>query len=57
MKGGSSWRFDDIRSETERSYPKSISSQWIGVPDDVDEGFLWSANWVTYFFKVCLGSF
>ncbi len=52
MKGGDSWRFDDVRSETERGYPKKIKDQWIGVPDDVDEGFLWSRNWVTYFFKV-----
>ena len=26
--------------------------KWKGVPDDIDEGFVWGKNWNTYFFKV-----
>lgn len=52
FKGSNTWRFNDIKSESERRYPKPVQTQWIGVPNDIDEAFLWAGNWVTYFFKV-----
>lgn len=51
FKGDRFWRLNDYANETDRSYPKTISSNWIGVPDDIDEIFLWGHNWKTYFFK------
>ena len=44
------WRLDDGKS-SHRGYPKQISSKWQGVPDNIDEMFLWGRNWNVYFFK------
>ena len=51
FKGDRFWRLKDIAGETERNYPKTITSTWTGIPDDIDEVFLWGHNWKTYFFK------
>lgn len=51
FKGDRFWRLNDADAETDRGYPKTISSKWINVPDDIDEVFLWGHNWKTYFFK------
>lgn len=51
FKGDRFWRLNDAKAETDRGYPKTISSKWINVPDDIDEVFLWGHNWNTYFFK------
>ena len=45
------WRLNDYGGESDRGYPKQISSNWQGVPDDIDEMFLWAHNWKVYFFK------
>jgi len=47
------WRLDDSRRkfQSDRGYPRKISSKWKGVPDDLDAVFLWGHNFNTYFFK------
>ena len=51
FRGDSFWRLNDNDAEADRGFPKTISSTWINVPDDIDEVFLWGHNWNTYFFK------
>ncbi len=52
FKGKHTWRFNDERSEIEKRYPISIPTEWTGIPNDIDEAFLWGQNYVSYFFKV-----
>lgn len=51
--GASFWRLNDAKDESDRGYPKALSSSstWGNVPDDIDEIFLWGHNWNVYFFK------
>ena len=51
FKGDHFWRFNDNDDESDRGYPKTISSRWTNVPDDIDEVFFWGHNWGTYFFR------
>ncbi|KAL9982919.1 hypothetical protein ACROYT_G005033 [Oculina patagonica] len=51
FNGGSFWRLNDAKDESERGYPKTVNPSWGNVPDDIDEVFLWGHNWNTYFFK------
>ena len=50
FKGSVYWRFNDVKDRTDQDYPQPLSA-WNGVPDDIDEMFLWSHNWYPYFFK------
>lgn len=45
------WRLNDALEETDRGYPKPISSFWGGVPNGIDEIFTWGHNRKFYFFK------
>lgn len=44
------WRFNDQQFQVSVGYPRNTSDHWTGVPDSVDDGFLWSDG-NTYFFK------
>jgi len=51
FKGLNTWRFNDVKSESDKRYPKPIQTQWRGIDKKVDEAFLWAGNWATYFFR------
>ena len=50
FKGDRYWRLTD--TGVELGYPRSIRSNWPGVPDDIDAAFSWPQTDRIYFFKV-----
>lgn len=36
---GSYWRFDPLQNLVDPAYPRSISQDWHGIPDDIDAAF------------------
>ena len=51
FNGDHYWRLNDAKHESDRGYPSKISAKWQGIPDNIDEIFLWGHNWNIYFFK------
>lgn len=44
------YRYDESTRELHPDYPRPISSNWKGVPNDIDGAFRY-AHGITYFFK------
>ena len=49
FKRSECWRYE--KGELVGGYPKSISAEFSGIPDDLDSAFVWSGNGKTYFMK------
>ena len=49
FRGSQYWRYENMRLLA--GYPKSISSGFRGLPDNIDAAFVWGANDKTYFIK------
>ncbi|CAG7816597.1 unnamed protein product [Allacma fusca] len=49
FKGEKYWRFRDFTLS--QGYPKTISEQFPGIPNDIDAAFEWPKNKRIYFFK------
>ena len=43
--------FDNINDQVAAGYPKLISREWPGLPDNLDSAFRWYYDGVSYFFK------
>jgi len=48
FKGSKYWKLDG--NKIAAGYPRSISKDWVGLPDNIDAAFTWT-NGKTYFFK------
>lgn len=49
------WKLSKAYQIDNINYPQRINVKaWNGVPDDIDEGFVYGKNWNTYFFKVTM---
>ena len=46
--GSKYWKLDG--NKIAAGYPRSISKDWVGLPDNIDAAFTWT-NGKTYFFK------
>ncbi len=49
FKGSNYWRLTN--DAVAPGYPRKISRDWKGLPDNIDAAFTWTDNEKTYFFK------
>ena len=45
------YRYNDAEDRVDSGYPRSISKNWKGVPENLDAAFVWPGNNKAYFFK------
>ncbi|XP_070571970.1 matrix metalloproteinase-14-like isoform X1 [Ptychodera flava] len=50
FRGKKYWRYDEYNERVDPGYPKLISENWVGIPNDIDAAFEWTDGF-TYFFK------
>lgn len=50
FSGSDYYRYNESTRALDPDYPRPISTNWEGLPDDIDGAFRY-ANGVTYFFK------
>ena len=48
--GDEYYRFDGTNNHLNKSFPRKISENWVGIPANLDSVFVWK-NGATYFFK------
>ena len=49
FKGSNYWKLTE--DSVERGYPRKISDDWPGLPNNIDAAVTWTDNGKTYFFK------
>ena len=49
FKGANYWKLTE--DSVESGYPREISDDWPGLPNNIDAAFTWTDNQKTYFFK------
>ena len=45
------YRYNDAENRVDSGYPRSISKNWKGIPENLDAAFVWPGNNKAYFFK------
>lgn len=45
------WKYDDLKNQVQwPSYPRDLKKGWPGIPNKIDEMFLWRYRYSVYFF-------
>ena len=50
VSGSNYWKL--TRDSVAEGYPRRISQDWRGLPDNIDAAFTWESTRATYFIKV-----
>ena len=51
FKSADYWKMSEDSIQLKSGYPRKISDDWPGLPDNIDAAFMWPDNYKTYFFK------